>query len=90
MRFMFKQHTLKQGKQQLVYPGNRLQGKRTNGSGMERRKIQRQGRKRISLVSIARKKGTMMGIAGNCTQRRDQSGSNKGKGGKKLQRQHNQ
>jgi hypothetical protein len=87
---MFKQHTLKQGKHELVYQGNRLQGKRTKGRGMERKKIQRQERKRSSLASIARKKGTMMTIAGNCTQRRDQSGSKKGKGGKQLQQQHDQ
>jgi hypothetical protein len=42
MRFMFKQHTLKQGKHELVYQGNRLQGKRTKERGMERKKIQRQ------------------------------------------------
>ena len=38
----------------------------------------------------ARKKGMIMAISGNCTQRRDQSGSKKGKGGKQLQQQHDQ
>jgi hypothetical protein len=32
----------------------------------------------------------MMNIVGNCTHRRNQSGSKRGKGGKKLQQQHNQ
>jgi hypothetical protein len=32
----------------------------------------------------------MMNIAGNCTQRRDQSGSKRSKGGKQLQQQHEQ
>jgi hypothetical protein len=32
----------------------------------------------------------MMSIVGNCTQRRDRSGSKRGKGGKKLQQQHGQ
>jgi hypothetical protein len=32
----------------------------------------------------------MMTIVGNCIQRRDQSGSKKGKGGKQLQQQHDQ
>jgi hypothetical protein len=31
-----------------------------------------------------------MSIAGNCTHRRDQSGSKKGKGDKNLQQQHGQ
>jgi hypothetical protein len=30
----------------------------------------------------------MMNIDGNCTQRRNRSGSKRGKGGKKLQKQH--
>jgi hypothetical protein len=34
--------------------------------------------------------GTMMNIASNFTQRRDRSGSKRGKGGKKLQQQHDQ
>jgi hypothetical protein len=82
MRFLFKKHTLKQGKHELVYQVNRLQGKRTKERGMARNKIQRQERKRSSLASIARKKGMMMTIAGNCIQRRDKSGSKRGKGGK--------
>jgi hypothetical protein len=40
MRFLFKRHTLKQGKQVLVYRGNRLQEKKTKGSGMEKRQMQ--------------------------------------------------
>jgi hypothetical protein len=51
---------------------------------MARNKIQRQEGKKISLASIERKKGMMMTIVGNCTQRRYQSGSKKGKGGKQL------
>ena len=39
-------------------------------------------KKGIEALLLARKRGTMMTIAGNCTQRRDQSGSKKGKGGK--------
>jgi hypothetical protein len=90
MRFMFKQHTLKQGKHEFVYQGNHLQGKRTKGRGIERKKIQRQEGKRSSLASIARKKGMMMTIVGNCIPRRDRSGSKRGKGGKQLQYQHDQ
>ena len=41
MRFMSKQRILKQRKQELVYQGNRLQGKKTNERGMERKKVQR-------------------------------------------------
>jgi hypothetical protein len=47
-------------------------------------------KKRSSLASIARNKGMMMTIDGNCIPRRDQSGSMKGKGGKQLQQQHDQ
>jgi hypothetical protein len=57
---------------------------------MERRKIQWQERKRIPLASIARKKGMMRTVVGNCILRRDQSGSRKRKGGKQLQQQHDQ
>jgi hypothetical protein len=63
-----------------VYKGNHLQGKRTKGSGMARRKIQWQERKRIPLASIARKRGMMRTVVGNCIPRRDQSGSRKRKG----------
>jgi hypothetical protein len=66
----------------LVYQGNRLQGKRTKGNGMARRKIQSQERKRSPLASIARKRGMMRTIVGNCKSRRDQSGSRKIKEGK--------
>jgi hypothetical protein len=82
MRFLFKKRTLRQGKHELVYQGNCLQGKNTKGSGMEKRKIQWQERKRIPLTNITRKKGMMRTIAGNCIPRRDQSGSKRGKGGK--------
>jgi hypothetical protein len=82
MRFLFKQHKLRQEKQELVYQGNHLQEKRTKGRGMERNKIQRQEGKISSLVRIARKKGMVMSIAGNCILRRDRNGSKKGKGGK--------
>jgi hypothetical protein len=82
MRFLFKQHKLKQGKQGLVYQGNCLQGKRTNGSGMARRKIQWPERKISPLEIIVRKKGMMRTITGNCIPRRDRSGSRKGKRGK--------
>jgi hypothetical protein len=57
---------------------------------MERKKIQLQERKKISLASIARKKGMMMTIVGNCILRRDRNSSKKGKGGKHLQQQHSQ
>jgi hypothetical protein len=57
---------------------------------MERREIQWKERKRIPLASIARKKGMMRTIVGNCISRRDQSGSKKGKEGKQLQQQHDQ
>jgi hypothetical protein len=40
MRFFFKQQTLRQGKQELVYPRNCLQEKRIEGSGMARKQIQ--------------------------------------------------
>jgi hypothetical protein len=73
-----------------VYQGNRLQGKRKKGSEMARRKIQWKERKRSPLANIARKKGMMRTIAGNCIPIRDQSGSNKGKGGKQLQQHHDQ
>jgi hypothetical protein len=39
MRFIFKKHTLRQRKHELVYQGNHLQEKRTKGSGMARRQI---------------------------------------------------
>jgi hypothetical protein len=90
MRFFFKKHTLKQGKHDLVYRGNHLQGKRTKGSGMARRKIQWKERKRSPLAIIKRKKGMMRTIVGNFILRRDQSGSKRGKGGKKLQQHHDQ
>ena len=70
------------GKTGVVYQGNRLQGKRTKGSGMARRQIQWQERKRSPLVSIPRKKGMMRTVVGNCIPRRDQSSSRKIKGGK--------
>jgi hypothetical protein len=38
---MFKQHILKQGKHDLVYQGNCLEGKNTNERGMERKQVQR-------------------------------------------------
>jgi hypothetical protein len=51
---------------------------------MERRKIQWKERKRIPLASIARKRGMMRTVVGNCIPRRDQSGSRKRRGGKQL------
>jgi hypothetical protein len=51
MRFMFKRHILKQGKQ--MYQGNRLQGKRTRGNNMTRIQMQWQGRKGSPLARIA-------------------------------------
>jgi hypothetical protein len=87
---MFKRHTLKQGKQELVYQGNHIQGKRTKIGGMARRQIQWKERKRIPLESITRKKGMMRTIVGNFIPRRDQIGSKKGKGGKQLQQHHYQ
>jgi hypothetical protein len=89
-RFLFKQHTLKKEKKEWVYQGNCLRGKRTKGSGMARRNIQWQEKKTSSLASIARKKGMMRTIVGNCIPRRDKSGSKKGKGGKQLQQHHDQ
>jgi hypothetical protein len=58
-------------KKELVYHGNRLQEKRKKGSGMARRKIQWQERKGSPLASIARKKGMMRTVVGNCIPRRD-------------------
>jgi hypothetical protein len=58
--------------------------------GNVKKQIQRQERKRSSLARISRKKGMMMTIVGNCSQRKEQSGSKKGKGGKQLQQQHDQ
>jgi hypothetical protein len=58
---------IEEGKEELVYKGNRLQGKRKKERGNGKKKIQRQERKRSSLAIIARKKGTMMTIDGNCT-----------------------
>jgi hypothetical protein len=75
---------LKQEKLELVYQGNHLQRKKAKEKGMGRKKFNDSERKRSSLASIARKKGMMMNIVGNCTQRRDQSGSKRGKGGKKF------
>jgi hypothetical protein len=73
MRFLFKQHKLKQGKHELVYQGNHLRGKRTKERGMARKQIQRQEGKRSSLANIARNKGMMMTIARNCIQRREKA-----------------
>jgi hypothetical protein len=73
-----------------VYLRNRLQGKKTKGSGMARRKISWKERKRNHFASIARKRGMMRTIVDNYILRRDQSGSMKGKGRKKLQQQHDQ
>jgi hypothetical protein len=42
-----------------VYQGNRLQGKRTRGSGMKNRKMQWEEMMRSPLASIARKRGMM-------------------------------
>jgi hypothetical protein len=42
MMFLFKQRILKQGKQELVYQGNNLQGKKAKERGMERKQVQRQ------------------------------------------------
>jgi hypothetical protein len=60
-----------------------------SGESSSRRENKRKGNGKKA-NSTTRKKGTMMTIAGNCTQRRDQSGSNKGNGGKHLQQQHDQ
>jgi hypothetical protein len=60
------------------------------GSRMAGRQIQWPERKISPLASIARKRGMMRTIVGNCIQRRDQSGSKKGKGGKQLQQKHAQ
>jgi hypothetical protein len=49
---------------------------------MARRKIQWPENKRSPLASIARKRGMMKTIVGNCILRRDRSGSKKIKGGK--------
>jgi hypothetical protein len=78
------------GKRRVGVSGESSSRKEEKGSGIERRQIQWQERKRSSIASIARKNGMMMTIFGNCIPRRDRSGSNKGKGGKHLKQQHDQ
>jgi hypothetical protein len=73
-----------------VYQGNRLQENRTKESGMARKQIQWQERKRSSLARIARKEGMMMTIVGNCIPRRDRSDSKRKNGGKQLHKHHDQ
>ena len=76
------------GKTRVGVSGEQSSRKEDKKRWNARRKIQWQERKRSPLVSIARKKGMMMTIAENCTQRRDRSGSKRQKGGKQLQQQH--
>jgi hypothetical protein len=76
MRFLFKLHILKQGKQ--VCEGNRhFQRKMKRGKGMVMERVQTPypRKKRKPLANIARKRDMMRTNVGSCILKKDQSGS---------------
>jgi hypothetical protein len=82
MSFLFKKHTSRKGKQELVYQGNRLLRKedKRKWNGKKENSVARKEDNPSS--SIAIKKGMMRTIVGNCIPRRDQSWFKERKGRK--------